>query len=140
MIPDASLVVPFLIEGDRTSIARSILASPRIFKAPDILVAEVGNALWLYERAASKRTEASGALLERIRESIDLIPCTELLEDAFAIALEIDHPMYDTFYVALARRDAVPMVTFDKRLLRKLAGTPYAGLAIAASDFNDGAN
>ena len=40
----------------------------------------------------------------------------ELLEEAAEIAVAADHPVYDCFYIALARREGMPLVTADKRL------------------------
>jgi predicted nucleic acid-binding protein len=45
---------------------------------------------------------------------------------AGAIALAIDHPVYDCFYLALSEAQDVPMVTADRKLVTKLAGTSFA--------------
>ena len=41
---------------------------------------------------------------------------TTLADEALRIAVAINHPAYDCFYLALARREAAPLVTADKRL------------------------
>jgi predicted nucleic acid-binding protein len=47
----------------------------------------------------------------------ELIPDAELYGRALEIAIELNHPIYDCFYLALAERERCAMVTADKRLL-----------------------
>jgi len=46
-----------------------------------------------------------------------------------ALALELDHPVYDCFYLALAELERNSMVTADQRLLARLSGSKLAPLA-----------
>jgi predicted nucleic acid-binding protein len=48
---------------------------------------------------------------------------------ALAIAIELRHPVYDCFYLALAERNTSPLVTADERLIHRCAGTPFEKLA-----------
>jgi len=52
----------------------------------------------------------------------------ELLDRAFAIAIELRHPAFDCFYLALAERSTSPLVTADDRLISRCAGTPFEKL------------
>ena len=45
------------------------------------------------------------------------------------MAEQLNHAAYDCFYLALAEREGAPIHTADKKLLRKLEGTPFARLA-----------
>jgi predicted nucleic acid-binding protein len=52
------------------------------------------------------------------------------------IASQLDHPVYDCFYLALAEaRDAL-LVTADRRLLRKLRGTPWVERVVNLADYS----
>jgi predicted nucleic acid-binding protein len=44
-----------------------------------------------------------------------------MIELATRLAIEIDHPTYDLFYLALAIENRCQFVTADDRLLRRLA-------------------
>jgi predicted nucleic acid-binding protein len=47
---------------------------------------------------------------------------------ALAIAIELHHPAYDCFYLALAEQNNSSFVTADDRLIRRCAGTPFEKL------------
>ena len=51
-----------------------------------------------------------------------------LADRALAIALDLRHPVYDCFYLALAEARGSRLVTADDRLLRVCARTPFAKL------------
>lgn len=53
---------------------------------------------------------------------------------AGAIALAIDHPVYDCFYLALSEAQDVPLVTADRKLVTRLAGTSFAARTLHLSD------
>ena len=55
-----------------------------------------------------------------------LVPLRQLAPRAAALAHQLDHPVYDCFYLALSERRDVPLVTADRRLIAKVAGTPFA--------------
>jgi predicted nucleic acid-binding protein len=59
----------------------------------------------------------------------------DLAESALAVALELGYAPYDCFYlVAAIRRDA-QLVTADKRLVNRLASTPYRSRVVNLSDW-----
>jgi predicted nucleic acid-binding protein len=43
-----------------------------------------------------------------------------------AIAIELRHPAYDCFYLALAEQRDCQMITADERLLARCAGSLFA--------------
>jgi predicted nucleic acid-binding protein len=49
-----------------------------------------------------------------------LIPIGELVERATELTVTLDHPVYDCFYLALAERARLPLVSADSRLLALL--------------------
>ena len=57
-----------------------------------------------------------------------LVPTSVLKDRALAIAIELRHPAYDCFYLALAERSTSPLVTADDRLIRRCANTAFEKL------------
>jgi predicted nucleic acid-binding protein len=51
-----------------------------------------------------------------------------LASRAFEIAAELRHPVYDCFYLALAEREEASLVTADRRLIGRLAGSRWQTL------------
>jgi predicted nucleic acid-binding protein len=45
---------------------------------------------------------------------------------ALRMAAELDHPIYDATYLALARSLGMPMVTADRRLVERVAAAGHA--------------
>jgi predicted nucleic acid-binding protein len=39
------------------------------------------------------------------------------MKPAFDLAVEHDHPVYDTLFIALAQREGLRVATFDRRML-----------------------
>jgi predicted nucleic acid-binding protein len=59
----------------------------------------------------------------------------DLTQPAMAIARDLDHPVYDCVYLALARRRHAPLVTLDRRLTARLADTAYQCDAVLLADW-----
>jgi predicted nucleic acid-binding protein len=129
-IIDATAAIALIVESGRTEIVREIFSSTAELAAPDVLIAETANAIWNYRRAYAFSAEAVGEFLEGLCENVAIVPSCALVKEAYAIAIELNHPAYDALYLALAKRDAAQIVTFDERLLRRVAGTKYESLVL----------
>jgi predicted nucleic acid-binding protein len=90
---------------------------------------EVANAAWKGARRGLVAPGQLAAAAERLPDWLDQIhPVRPLLPRAVSIARELDHPVYDCVYLALAEREAAALVTADLRLLARVAGSQWAGL------------
>ena len=94
---------------------------------PDLFYAECANIFWKQVQRGNATAAQVTADLARLRRwRLLSTPTFDLVEDALPIALDHDISAYDACYVALADRLGVELVTADRRLERKLAGTPFA--------------
>ena len=126
---DASVAVKWFVEEPGTSAARDQLAAGARLVAPDLVIAEVCNALWARVcRGGIEKAQARMAVDLVPRYFEELTPTAGLRERAFEIALELGHPIYDCFYLALAESRRTQVVTADGRLLMRLRGTPLLAL------------
>lgn len=125
-VVDASVAVKWLVhEPDSDAAIR--LASFDL-TAPSLLLAECANALWAKvqrrELDPGQAREGNDAL--RV-SSVKLVPLSEVIDRAMELALELQHPIYDCCYLAVAIRDSVPIVTADRRFIHVLrAHATYA--------------
>jgi len=131
VVVDASVACKWLVmEGD-TLLAVTVLEREEPLLAPDFIVAEVCSVLWKKRRMGEISEQHTMEAVEALPGFFDeLVPTAALGETALNIALTLDHPVYDCFYLALAQSRKCQMITADKRLLGRLAVTEWASLAI----------
>ena len=128
MIIDASVAFKWLVEEEDSSVAIALLAEDTL-TAPNLILAEVGNALWK-RIARGEMNDPAGAAeaLGRLPEMLALTNDSELAARALEIACDLQHPIYDCFYLAEAENRGETLVTADKRFLHKVADTAYSVL------------
>ena len=119
---DASVAVKWVITEDGTEAALHLRQQGISFHAPELLVPETGNILWKkVKRRELSRDEAEIAAGTLSLSGITLHSMQALSLAALQIAVDIDHPVYDATYLALAQSLALPLITADRRLVTKLA-------------------
>jgi predicted nucleic acid-binding protein len=117
LVIDASVAIKWYVEQPDSEAAKRLAAGGAGFVAPEVMLAEAGSALWKYVRAGQMTVEQARTVLEKIPGRFDtLFPLSPLADEALQIAVAIRHPIYDCFYLALAKREGAPLVTADKRL------------------------
>ncbi len=115
---DASVVVRGLLGGETADERTRELAHGRSSTAvPDLLYAEVVNALVQHVRAGRLSADAAGMALDYVATlPLESTPCEELAPDALAIAVDRGVSGYDAMYLALAEATGSVLVTADRRL------------------------
>jgi predicted nucleic acid-binding protein len=132
LVVDASVAVKWFLDepGDRE--ARALVERSEALIAPELIVAEVLNAIWKRLLAGDadirQGPRVAAVLPEVLAQIASLGP---LAARALEIAAELRHPAYDCFYLALAEERRAKLVTADRRLLSRLAGTPWQAAAIS---------
>ncbi len=97
--------------------ADGVLRTLDAIVVPGSFHAEFANVVWQWARhdhitpdAGREALEDAAALVTRT------FPVTDLNAEALALAVEADHPVYDTLFVAAALREGTRVITFDRRL------------------------
>jgi predicted nucleic acid-binding protein len=128
LVVDASVATLWTLETPLSSKAELVLRRDRNLIAPDFIIPEVTNALYIYLKS---HPEGKLQIIDGIeflpRWFSELVPAVGLRRRAFEIAVELEHPVYDCFYLALALSREVMFVSTDGHFLRKAAGKGYAG-------------
>jgi predicted nucleic acid-binding protein len=127
-VVDASVALKWFLSEPGSDRARalynSLLAGQVILIAPDILVAEFGNALWkrvtLYLQLPL--TEAQEFCSTLTNSPVELVSSKSLANAALQLAAQLGHPFYDCLYLALAVEQKCEFITADEKLATKLAG------------------
>jgi predicted nucleic acid-binding protein len=128
IVVDASVALRWCFQLNGSDRAEELLRSDDHVIAPDLVITEITNAAWkfvTFDRMAAE--SARSAVREVVKAFDELVPTSVLKDRALAIAIELRHPAYDCFYLALAERNT-PLVTADDRLIRRCADTPFERL------------
>ena len=126
-VVDASIVVKWFVEEKWSDEASSLLEAEATLIAPELLFAEVSNALW----AMRRRGDIDSADLADAIDALRAVPVAapfsmlQLAAAAARLAADLDHPVYDCFYLALAVQEQYPVITADGRFHHKVRNHPY---------------
>ncbi len=118
IVVDASVAAKWILPEAGSSAAAALRQQDSELIAPSLLAAEIGNAIW---KAARRGNVSTSEALTGIEAALiwfeTLIPIEELRVRALAFAIELGHPIYDCFYLALAERENAPLVTADEAMI-----------------------
>lgn len=124
---DASVAVKWLVQEDYSREAAGLLTSSPTLVAPELLFAEAANAIWAMLRRGDIDAEGYAdavVLLEALPVGVPR-SMRELTAPASRLARDLDHPIYDCFYLALAVQQQYPVVTADNRFMAKVRNHAY---------------
>jgi predicted nucleic acid-binding protein len=129
LVIDASVAARWFLKLEKSELAVEILNSGERLIAPDLVIVETTNAAW-------KANTFGGVSLETVSDFVEksaclfheLVPAADLKDRALEIALDLKHPAYDCFYLALAEQRECRLVTADDRWLNRCARTRFAKL------------
>jgi predicted nucleic acid-binding protein len=121
LVIDGSVAVKWCFEESGSDGARQLLLRERAggvdLIAPDLIVAEVVNAVWKkVRREQCSARSAFEALALWTAGRPELMPTVLLEAPALELAIRLGHPAYDCFYLAAASVLSAPLVTADSRL------------------------
>ena len=124
---DASVVVKWLVDEVHSEEAAALLSGGTTVIAPALVFAEAANALWAMRRRGDISPDDLVDAVEALRAAPVAIPVPTLQLTAVAarLAVDLDHPIYDCFYLALAVQTQYPVVTADTRFHDKVRAHPY---------------
>ena len=126
-IVDASVVAKWLIREADSARARALINPEYFLRAPDLLMAELGNILWKRAARGDLSAGESGELLkEFLQNHIDvtvrLLPSRLVIKQALLIAAAERHSIYDCIYLALAVQARCVLITADDLLVKAVRG------------------
>ncbi len=130
-ILDASAAVEVVVQKGISAKIEAMIGEADSVIAPDLMAAEVANVFWKYHRFENlERPTCEGYLNNALSLVDELVPSSELYAEAFALACQYKHSVYDMLYLVLARRNNGVLLTVDKAF-RRLAGK--LSIKVAAS-------
>jgi predicted nucleic acid-binding protein len=127
IVVDASVAVKWLISEKDEAAADQLLRSGQELTGPALLRVEVAAAVARKARfqEITPREAATATALwieSLLRGEVHLIPEDDELPRALQLALELNHPLQDCLYLALAERLDAPLITADEKFANKAQG------------------
>jgi predicted nucleic acid-binding protein len=117
VVIDASVALKWVVPEVGSPAAIALLSSTEL-AAPGIWITEAANGLWKYVIRRELDLLDAQELLRRLRSvPMTVSAADDDLENAFQLAAELSHPIYDCLYLALALRKDTYVVTADKRFV-----------------------
>lgn len=129
---DASVIGKWMLPAERENLHREALdwavrydRGELSIIVPDLLWIEVASLLWKAVRNSRiTKSDATMALVElRERELTTVESTASLLDTALDIAFLYNTSVYDSIYVALAKKTNRALITADQRLANTFAGS-----------------
>jgi len=130
VVLDASAAVEIALDGKSAQELSRMLAESEEVIAPQLLIAEVVNAVWKYHQLAEFELAKCEKALELAIGLVDrLISHREIYREAFALSrAQKSRAAYDMFYLALALREDAVLLTLDGTLKKE---AKRAGIRVA---------
>jgi predicted nucleic acid-binding protein len=125
-VVDASLAVKWFIPEPLSDEAMKLLANFRSkisdLTAPDLIVVEVGSALWKRStlRNEISELEAAESYADFLALGLEFHATPPLVRAALKLAAQERHSPYDLVYVTLAEQLGCEFITADRKLMNKL--------------------
>lgn len=135
LVVDASVAFKWFVPEPASNRALLLLDSDEALIAPDLAVVEVINAMWarLRGRTGFEQIVADAAIaLPRIFE--ETAPSGALVQRALEMTIELNHPLYDCIYLALAEREQTRLVTADESFCRKANASTLASSVVSIEE------
>jgi predicted nucleic acid-binding protein len=129
LVIDASVGIKLFVDEDLSEVTDKLFAQlaadpPAQFYVPDLFFIECTNVLWKYVwRFGYPAENARQDVIDLRALSLITVSTADLLEPALEVALKYEITAYDACYIALAELLALPFVTVDATLARKLVGS-----------------
>lgn len=121
VVLDASAAISIALQQDVSEPVMEYIKNANWVIAPDLFVSEVTNVFWKYHHFESLPLEISEIGLDNAISLVDdFISSQELYREAFSLACQTNHPVYDMMYLVCARRHNGIFLSLDTRL-NKLA-------------------
>lgn len=117
VVVDASMAVLWFANEPDAPSAAQLLEPAWALLAPDLMAVEATNAWWKkVRRHEMDRADVEQAVTNLLALDIAWASCSGLIRPAIRLAIDLQHPVYDCLYLALAASRSAALATADDTL------------------------
>ena len=120
---DSSIIAAIFFKEDASEKAQKIVREYNELITLDLAIAELANVAWKrvihFNEQEAITKKALNAGIDFITNACSVITHTELIQDAFEIALADKITVYDSLFIAASEREKAPLLTLDEALYNK---------------------
>ena len=126
-VVDASIVVKWLVTEEWSEESSRLLDRGATLIAPALVFAEASNALWAMHRRGDISRDELAEATDVLKSAPVAVPVSmrRLAASAVRLAVDLGHPAYDCYYLALAMQEQHPVITADTRFFDRVREHPY---------------
>lgn len=126
-VVDASIVVKWLVAEEWSDESSRLLDEGATLIAPALVFAEASNALWAMHRRGDLTRDDLAEAVDVLKAAPLAVPVSmrRLAASALRLAVDLGHPAYDCYYLALAMQEQYPVITADTRFFDRVHEHPY---------------
>ncbi len=126
-VVDASVAVKWFISDPYSKQAAKLLDDDVPLAAPELIYAEVANALWTAVRRGEMSDAGMRDALDVLADVALVVPTSmkQLMAAAAHLATDLAHPVHDCMYLALAIQEQRPVITADRRFYEAVRDHSY---------------
>ena len=132
IVVDTNLIAYLLIGGTHTDLAERVYTRDAEWAAPVLWRSELRNVLASYGRSDELAVDDALLLMRRAEQLLAGREYQPASDQVLAIAWRAGLTAYDAEFVAVARTLSIPLVTFDRAVLRRQSDLAIAPAAFAA--------
>ncbi len=116
---DASAAIEIVLQREQAEkITRCVTDADWVI-TPTLFMAEVTNVFWKYQKIADfPFLVCEKGIEQAIGLPDDFIEEKDLWREAFKLACNLNHSVYDMLYLVVARRNNGTLLTLDKKLIK----------------------
>ena len=119
IVIDASAAIEMALNLENAELFKSTINRADIVIAPDIYPSEICNVFWKYNTYNTLDSKKCEKGIDYCIDLIDDYIMTKLLcREVFGESIKNKHPVYDLFYLVLARRYNASLITRDNKMKR----------------------
>jgi len=120
IVIDASVALKWVFHEPGTEAAIALLSEELV--APELWLAEAANALWRHVRLGEASAAEAVVRIEELGNApVTSVSIAPYVRRALQFGTQLDHPIYDCVYLALAEHRETYVVTDDRRFFTRVS-------------------